>query len=93
MESIMYGTPVVGADIGGIPELIDEGKTGFLFESGNTASMVEAIQKITHHPATAQAMQTHCLDKKFDSISEYTAKYLRLIEDLLCQKRKNILTN
>ena len=93
MESIMYGTPVVGADIGGIPELIDEGKTGFLFESGNTASMVEAIQKITHHPATAQAMQTHCLDKKFDSISEYTAKYFRLIEDLLCQKRKNILTN
>ena len=35
MESQMYGTPVIGADIGGIPELIQEGKTGELFESGN----------------------------------------------------------
>ena len=35
MESQMYGTPVLGADIGGIPELIQVGKTGELFESGN----------------------------------------------------------
>ena len=32
MESQMYGTPVLGANIGGIPELIQEGKTGELFE-------------------------------------------------------------
>ena len=35
MESQMYGTPVLGADIGGIPELIKVGETGELFESGN----------------------------------------------------------
>ena len=35
MESQMYGTPVLGANIGGIPELIQVGKTGELFESGN----------------------------------------------------------
>ena len=28
MESQMYGTPVLGANIGGIPELIEAGKTG-----------------------------------------------------------------
>lgn len=28
----MYGTPVLGANIGGIPELISVGKTGELFE-------------------------------------------------------------
>ena len=32
----MYGTPVLGADIGGIPELIQVGKTGELFKSGST---------------------------------------------------------
>lgn len=31
----MYGTPVLGADIGGIPELIQVGKTGELFKSGD----------------------------------------------------------
>ena len=35
MESQMYGTPVLGANIGGIPELISVGSTGELFESGN----------------------------------------------------------
>ena len=29
----MYGTSVLGADIGGIPELIQVGKTGELFKS------------------------------------------------------------
>ncbi len=35
IESLMYGTPVLGANIGGIPELVEERKTGMLFESGN----------------------------------------------------------
>lgn len=35
MESQMYGTPVLGANIGGIPELIEVGKTGELFNSGD----------------------------------------------------------
>ena len=39
MESQLYGTPVLGADISGIPELIEEGKTGELFESGNAAQL------------------------------------------------------
>ena len=35
MESQIYGTPVIGADIGGVPELIEDGKTGYLFRSGD----------------------------------------------------------
>ena len=31
----MYGTPVRGAEIGGIPELMQVGKTGELFKSGD----------------------------------------------------------
>lgn len=46
MESQMYGTPVLGADIGGIPELIEVGKTGELFESGNKADLKEKILKM-----------------------------------------------
>ncbi len=81
MESIMAGTPVVGADIGGIPELIDDGETGFLFESGNTEALTAAVKRITENPQTAQQMQQHCLTKHFDSLAEYTEKYLKLIED------------
>ena len=32
-------TPIIGARIGGIPELVEEDKTGFTFESGNIADL------------------------------------------------------
>lgn len=39
LESLAAQTPIIGADIGGIPELVEEGKTGFTFESGNVANL------------------------------------------------------
>lgn len=44
IESLCAGTPVVGANIGGIPELIDNGDTGYIFESGNSAQLRECIE-------------------------------------------------
>ena len=46
IESQSLGTPVLGARIGGIPELIEEGKTGMTFESGNVEDLKEKIQSM-----------------------------------------------
>lgn len=43
VEAYSMGVPVIGARIGGIPEIVDEGKTGFLFESGNVESLDKVI--------------------------------------------------
>lgn len=43
IESLCMGTPVLGANIGGIPELIQEGRNGFLFEAKNKHSLTETI--------------------------------------------------
>ena len=45
IEAFAAGTPVVGARIGGIPELVSEGETGFVCEPGNVASLVDAIRR------------------------------------------------
>lgn len=45
IESLCAGTPVVGANIGGIPELIDNGMTGYKFVSGNKEDLEIAINK------------------------------------------------
>lgn len=47
VEAFAAGTPVVGANIGGIPELVDEGKTGFICEPGDVQSMADAISRGT----------------------------------------------
>lgn len=47
VEAFAAGTPVVGTNIGGIPELVDEGKTGFICEPGDVPSMADAILRGT----------------------------------------------
>ncbi|SHN56732.1 Glycosyltransferase involved in cell wall bisynthesis [Butyrivibrio hungatei DSM 14810] len=46
MESQERLTPVLGARIGGIPELVEDGKTGWLFESGNAKELAARIKEI-----------------------------------------------
>lgn len=45
VEAYSMGVPVIGARIGGIPEIIEERRTGFLFESGSLDSLNTAIEK------------------------------------------------
>ena len=45
IESKCLGTPVLGANIGGIPELIDE-KSGMFFESHNVNNLKEKIEQM-----------------------------------------------
>lgn len=46
IEAQSLGTPVLGADIGGLPETIKQGKTGLLFESGNKDELKVAIERM-----------------------------------------------
>ncbi|MBE6485577.1 MAG: glycosyltransferase [Methanosphaera stadtmanae] len=45
-ESFSTGTPVIGSNIGGIPELIEEEYNGFLFDAGNINSLKEKLVKV-----------------------------------------------
>lgn len=45
IEGYAAGVPVIGAKIGGIPEIIQDGQTGYLFESGNKKELVGLIKK------------------------------------------------
>ncbi|MHB1411848.1 MAG: glycosyltransferase family 4 protein [Thermoleophilia bacterium] len=46
LESFACGTPVVGARIGGIPELVREGQTGMLFEPGDITGLRRVIESL-----------------------------------------------
>lgn len=43
VEAFAAGTPVVGTRIGGIPELVADGVTGFACEPGDVATMADAM--------------------------------------------------
>jgi glycosyltransferase involved in cell wall biosynthesis len=46
LEAYACGKPVVGARIGGIPEMVKSGETGLLFESGNIDGLVVAMREL-----------------------------------------------
>lgn len=49
-EPFCLGTPVIGAEIGGIPEFINEGENGLLFTSGDIDQLREKMQWAVTHP-------------------------------------------
>lgn len=65
IESQQYGTPVLGANIGGIPEVVWNGE---LFESGNLEDLVEKLRKMWRERGTKEG------NPPFLSIEEYAKR-------------------
>lgn len=80
MESQMYGTPVLGANIGGVPELIQDGKTGELFESGNAEELSGKIRKLWGNRELTDKYSRNCKDVRFDTVEEYCKKLMPIYE-------------
>ena len=53
IEAYSVGTPVIGARIGGIPEIVVDDKTGYQFESGNAYELRDTIMKANALERTA----------------------------------------
>ena len=79
MESQLYGTPVLGADIGGIPELIRAGETGELFESGNAEQLQLQIGKLWKNTSLTQQYARNCEKQCFDTTEQYLQKLLEIL--------------
>lgn len=85
LESMAFGKPVIGADIGGIPELINDGISGFIFESGNVESLVDRIQKIISMGSDVEKMGQEArklIENKFNR-EEHFNKITKIYGSLL----------
>ena len=80
MESQMYGTPVLGAEIGGIPELIQVGKTGVLFKPGDKTDLKKKISDLWNNKQKTEQFSKNCKDIRFDDIEQYYYKIMRIYE-------------
>lgn len=82
MESIVCGTPVVGSRIGGIPELIEDGKTGKLFSVGNEKELKKIVEELWNDPQQISDYSKACRERKFDTVASYSEKLMELIEQI-----------
>jgi glycosyltransferase involved in cell wall biosynthesis len=79
IEAFGHGRPVVASRVGGIPEVVIDGKTGFLVPEKNPAALAKAVLFVLDHPDQAAFMakaglvfaQTHFdWDRITDAIEE-----------------------
>lgn len=77
MESILHGTPVLGANIGGIPELIRVGQTGELFESGDARELMGKIAAMYACEDVRALYPQACVTTRFDTTAEYAERMIK----------------
>ncbi len=84
IEAMACGTPVVAFKRGSVPEVIVNGKTGFIVK--NTEEMIKAIKKIYQMPETEyKKMRNNCrehIEKNF-TIERMTDEYEKLYYEIL----------
>lgn len=76
LESISLGTPVLGAHIGGIPELIRPGITGWLFSPGNEQELTGKLRQLWECRDTLPRPGSGGAAVAFDTAQTYAEKIL-----------------
>ena len=82
-EAMASGLPVVASNVGGIPDLVVEGKTGFLVPARDEEALGERILWLLEHPEKAVAMGAtgrKAVQSRF-STERYVEGYRALFED------------
>lgn len=81
LEAMNCGVPVIATDIGGLPEVIADGETGYLFPVGDIAGMAAKAVELLSDPAAHERLKTQArrrAEQCFDAariIPEYEAFY------------------
>jgi len=56
LEAMERGRPVIASAVGGLPEIVDEGRTGLLVPPGDVEALARAIAELADDPARAASM-------------------------------------
>jgi glycosyltransferase involved in cell wall biosynthesis len=85
LEAMAYGKPIIATRIGGLPEQIDDGVTGFLIEPGNSNQLMERLAVLMSDKELRKRMGKAARDKleKEFSFDRHLSKLIQIYKDLL----------
>lgn len=87
-EAMYFGKPVIGSDVGGIAVQIEDGKTGALFEPGNTKQLTRKLEQLIKDKGLRRRLGESARKKALkdgDYINLIQNKILPLFERILKQ--------
>jgi len=73
LETMSFGKPVIATKVGGVAEIVQHGKTGFLNKLGDVESMTKAVRRLADDPALAAKMGARAKAHAAEDFSVETA--------------------
>jgi glycosyltransferase involved in cell wall biosynthesis len=88
LEAMACGTPVAGFKVGGIPEIVEEGRTGLLSPRGSVRELARSIEFLLDHDQERAAMALHARRRVEEVFSRdvQVQKYLDLYSGLVARR-------
>lgn len=84
IESFGCGTPVIGSNVGGIPELIKDGFNGKLFAAGNSTALASILENFISDSLTLKNLETGALKSaERHRPQEYIYKLLKIYSSII----------
>jgi glycosyltransferase involved in cell wall biosynthesis len=85
LEAMAAGVPVVAANVGGVPDLVEDGKTGFFCNPLDARSMAEAIETVLKNRSAATDITKRA---KQEALSRFhpkaiASRHVRIYEEVL----------
>ncbi|HKB55297.1 MAG TPA: glycosyltransferase, partial [Ramlibacter sp.] len=81
LEAYMHGVPVIAARRGGLAEIVDQGRTGMLYEPADATGLQNAITALVRDRALISRFQPWVAEKARYFVSErMRSEYLNVLE-------------
>jgi glycosyltransferase involved in cell wall biosynthesis len=88
MEAMAMSLPVVATNVGGSPDQVVDGATGFLVPPGDPKALADAIEKLLLDPALRQRMSRAARERiqEHFSLKEMTRKIEEIFTEALTRR-------
>ena len=87
LEAMAAGLPVIASAVGGVPELVEDGRTGLLVPPADAAALADRLRLLLLNPMLRQSMGNAGRDRahKCFSSEQMIEKISRIYDGLICE--------
>ena len=83
LEAMQLGVPVIGSNVGGIPEIVRDGVNGFLFPPRNAVALADCVQRLWDDTGLLGQMKANAfatMDRRF-SVESFRSEIRRVVAE------------
>lgn len=80
LEAMLLGVPVIASNVGGVPEIVENGQTGLLVEPGQPSALAEAMKKMVR---SASLRRQLAADAKYHVQENFSPRRQRTLLEML----------